>query len=113
MFNGAGEEGGGVTARRANGKRERAAAVANGERGTGCHVPRLRVDRGAGPCSGWAVLYWANWERPGWALRGGPWGLHPLPQTPSPHSGVPEGTQGSREEPSLLTPRGTFNPPPR
>lgn len=106
MFNGAGEQGGGVTARRANGKRERAAAVANGERGTGCHVPRLRVDRGAGPCSGWAVLYWANWERPGWALRGGHGGFTPFLR-------LLLLTQRSREEPSLLTPRGTFNPPPR
>lgn len=70
MFRGAGQDGGGVTARRANGERGRAAAVANGERGTRCHVPRLRGHGGAAPGLGQAVLYWANWERPGRALKG-------------------------------------------
>lgn len=42
---GAGE---GVTAPRANGEREPAAAEANGERGTGCHVPGARWRGGGG-----------------------------------------------------------------
>lgn len=107
MFNGAGRTGGGVTAPRANGKRGRPAAVANGERGTRCHVPRLGPDGGAAPSLGRAVLYWANWERPGRVLRG-VWGLHRLPQTSLPHPGQPGGASAVVVSP----PPCTFNPPP-
>lgn len=92
-----------MTARRANGKRGRAAAVANGERGTRCHVPRLRGSGGAVPGLGRDVLYWVNWERPGGGV--GWWGALP----PSSDSFLP--LHGSLGAAPLSAPRGTLNPP--
>lgn len=95
---GGGQDGGGVTARRANGKRGRAAAVANGERGTRCHVPRLRGSGGAVPGLGRDVLYWVNWERPGGGFT--PF-LRLLPAPPWQPGGA-----------STVRPPGYLEPPP-
>lgn len=87
-----------MTARQANGERGRAAAVANGERRTGCNVLR-HEGGGESPLGwvlclvwdllGWALLYWANWERLD-RLSGAPLTLleafFPLPQSPPPRA---------------------------